>query len=90
MDNHILSKKLDRANFLKGLGLGGAMGMFATSVAPKPTYAAALDALNIQNFGAVANGTTDDAPAFQRAVNALPANGGKITSRLAATPFARP
>jgi polygalacturonase len=34
--------------------------------------------LNVRNFGAMGNGTTDDTAAIQAAVNALPASGGTI------------
>lgn len=36
------------------------------------------DVLNVRDFGAVGNGIVNDAPAFNAAINALPAAGGKI------------
>ena len=49
----------------------------ATPAAAAPAASATIPGTNsVRDFGAVADGTTDCAPAFQRAMDAVAANGG--------------
>ncbi|MBM7125055.1 right-handed parallel beta-helix repeat-containing protein [Dyella flava] len=45
---------------------------------PAPTITVGPTTLNVQNFGAIGNGSTDDTAAFNAAINALPSGGGTI------------
>jgi len=43
-----------------------------------PTVTIGSTALNVKNFGAMGNGTTDDTAAIQAAINGLPSTGGTV------------
>lgn len=49
----------------------------ATTIAP-PVRTRGATVLNVMNFGAMADGVHDDTAAIQRAINALPADGGTV------------
>ncbi|MFZ5662471.1 MAG: right-handed parallel beta-helix repeat-containing protein [Pseudomonadota bacterium] len=60
--------------------VGGALlpkvSMAATYV--PPTRMRGLTRLNVRNYGALGNGTSDDTAAIQAAINALPSDGGTV------------
>ena len=74
----------DRRQFLRNLGLAasaGATGALATSLgAPSPASAAGVfPYLNVKDYGAVGNGSSDETAAFNVALTAAGnAGGGKV------------
>ena len=62
-------------NSLAGLDASNATVLATGSATARSEAARAADMVNVKNFGAVLNGTTDDSVAFQKARNAAPVNG---------------
>ena len=57
---------------------GGALATRRASLAQLRSGILAERSLHVRDFGAAGNGTTNDAPAIQAAINALKATGGGI------------
>ena len=60
---------------LSGLDASNATVTATGSATARSAAARAADVVNVKNFGAMLNGTTDNSVAFQNARNATPANG---------------
>src|SRR5205807_7581279 len=73
-----VGKALDRRRFLRSAAVAGGVATFTNTDLQRASAATASPdgGLNLKNFGATGNGSTDDGPALQGALNALANAGG--------------
>jgi hypothetical protein len=80
-NEYVLTKDTATGNALWKVVTGGGGGSFiaaGTGAVTRTTQNKDRDIVSVMDYGAVGNGSTDDSMAFQLAINALPATGGKI------------
>jgi hypothetical protein len=74
------TRRIGRRRALRDLGLaaGAGIGIAALSDATALAAATAVTAINVKDYGAQGNGTGNDQPAIQSALNDVPSSGGAV------------
>jgi pectate lyase-like protein len=80
MSDNDLQEHLNRRKLLRNLGIAAVSAGSAAVVLNKPVAAQSSTCafLNVKDYGAMGNGTTDDSGSIQMAINSLPGPGGTV------------